>query len=117
MRLILSTDISKIIEPPAELVKISQSDRVNMAIKKFAILMISAIGAILIPVLHFFLVPLLFILSFVLAYKAYVTHYRLVFKETCNCIECQKPLKKEILIDESLRVKCSNCLVTYLVEA
>ena len=116
MRLILSTDTSKILYPHAELVRLSQSDRVNSALKKFIILMVSAIGAILIPVLHFFLVPLLFILSFVLAYKAYATHYRLVFKETCHCIECKKPLKNEIWLDESLRVKCHHCLVTYLLE-
>lgn len=116
MRLILSTDISKILQPEAELHTISQKDRVNLAIKKFVVLLASAIGAILIPVLHFFLVPLLLILSFVLAYKAYNTHYRLVFKKPCSCIECQTAMKTEIMLDESLRVKCSQCLVTYLVE-
>lgn len=117
MKLILSTDVSKVITPEAELQTLSQNDRIKLALKKFLILFLSALGAILIPVLHFFLVPLLLVLSFVLAYKAYATRQLLVFKKPCTCIECQTILNSEIKLDESLRVKCQNCLVTYLVRS
>lgn len=116
MRLTLSNDITKFLEPSAELLKLTSSERLKVSCKKFAFLLALAIGSIFIPVLHFFLVPMFLILSLVLGFKAYATQYRLHFLKETNCIECQKPLKAEVMLDESLRVKCHHCLVNYLVQ-
>lgn len=116
MRLTLSNDITKYLEPSIELLKLTPSERLNVSIKKFGFLLALAIGSVFIPVLHFFLVPLFLILSLVLGFKAYATQYRLRFANETNCIECQKPLKTEVMLDESLRLKCNHCLTNYLVQ-
>lgn len=116
MRITLSNDITKFLEPSAELFKLTSSERLKVSIKKFGFLLALAIGSVFIPVLHFFLVPLFLVLSVVLGFKAYATQYRLRFATEANCIECQKPLKTEVMLDESLRMKCNHCLVNYLVQ-
>lgn len=116
MRLTLSNDVTKFLEPSAQLLTLTPSERLKISLKKFGFMLALAIGAVFIPVLHFFLVPLFLILSFVLGFKAYATQYHLQFTKDTNCIECQKPLKIEVMLDESLRVKCNHCLVNYLVQ-
>lgn len=116
MRLTLSNDVTKFLEPSAQLLTLTPSERLKISFKKFAFMLALAIASVFIPVLHFFLVPLFLILSFVLGFKAYATQYRLQFTKDTNCIECQKPLKNEVMLDESLRVKCNHCLVNYLVQ-
>lgn len=116
MKLTLSTDTSKNLLPDAKLIKLTNSERTKLAAKKFFFMFLLALAAVFIPVLHFFLVPLFLILSVVFGIKTYGTMYRLCFNNETKCIECQKPFKSEIFLDESLRVKCPNCLVHYIAE-
>jgi len=116
MRLILASDQTKYLKPVAELIKLKTADRLKTSLQKFSLFFLLGIGSIFIPVVHFVSVPVFLALSLILGFKAYSTQYRLRFQGECHCIQCQHPLKNEILISEDLRLKCENCFVHYLIE-
>jgi len=115
MKLILSNDQTKFLQPPAKLTQLSKSDRLKESLRKFALFFVLAVASIFIPVLHFFLVPLFLLLSILFAVKAYSTLYRLKLRDACVCIHCQAPIRSEILLDENMRFKCDKCFVHYIV--
>ncbi|MGZ5278641.1 MAG: hypothetical protein ACXWC9_01785 [Pseudobdellovibrionaceae bacterium] len=115
MKLILSSDQTKFFQPSAHLIQLSFSERLKVSLKKFVLFFVLAVVSFLIPVLHFFLVPLFLLLSILFAVKAYSAVYRLKLQDACICIHCQAPIKSEILLGENLRFKCDKCFVHYIV--
>lgn len=116
MKLILSSDQEKWIEPEAELIKLRTDERFKIALQKFALFFALAIASIFIPVFHFVLVPAFLLISVVMGIKAYKIQYRLQIHKECLCVQCQAPLKTEFLLDEQRRLRCGNCFAHYLIE-
>jgi hypothetical protein len=116
MKIILSSDLEKCARPSATLSELGASDRLKLSSRKFALFFALAVVSIFIPVLHFILVPLFFLLSIVFGIKAYSTRYRLKLDGANGCLQCGQSLKNEFLMDESLRLKCERCFADYHVE-
>lgn len=116
MKLILSSDKDKFLDFSVDLIKLKKSERLKVCIKKFSLFFLLAAASVFIPVLHFFLVPVFLIISFYVGFKAYLTQYHLKLPSGCRCIECQKPLKADFLLDEDLRIKCESCFSHYLID-
>lgn len=116
MKLVLSSDQSKFLEPNAKLITLSSSDRMKISAQKFGLFFALAVASVFIPVLHFVLVPVFLILAVVLGIKSYSTLYRLHFEAPALCVQCQQPFKNELLLNESLRLKCDGCASHYLIE-
>lgn len=93
-----------------------EPERRQRALKRFGILFGLMIFSIFLPLVHFFLVPLLFFGSFAMG----VITYRTVDEWNCDfaCNECQAPLKQVILKRKyPLVVTCSSCGVNLLLRA
>ena len=116
MRLVLSNDINKNVLLTAELIKLTPSDRMKLSLKKCGMFLGLAVVTVFIPVLHFFLVPLFLILSIVVPIKTYGKEFRLVLKKPEACLDCSKPLKEEVALDEAMRVKCPHCSANYILQ-
>lgn len=116
MRLVLSNDINKFLLLSADLVRLTPPQRMQLALKKFGIFFGLGIISVFIPVLHFFLVPLFLLLSIVVSIKTYGKEFHLVLKKPEGCLECSKPLKEDVALDEAMRVKCPHCSANYLLQ-
>lgn len=116
MRLVLSNDITKNVQLTAELIRLNPSQRMQLSLKKLGICLGLGVVSVFIPVLHFFLVPLFLVLSIILPIKTYGKEFRLVLKKPEGCLECAKPLKEEVALDEALRVKCPHCSANYILQ-
>lgn len=88
---------------------IPYNERVKRGLKAFGINFGAAILSILVPVLHFFLVPLFLFLSFQQGRAKFKQMRRLDLNlETCPV--CQKPLEKVgYFDDDTLRTTCKGC--------
>lgn len=92
--------------------QLSISERLKKSLKIFLNLFGAAAVSVLIPVLHFFLVPMFLILSVILSYRKFkeIVSVDLV---GVNCPECNTNLKGYTVglrIDDSVvRLSCDQC--------
>jgi hypothetical protein len=94
------------------IIHIAPPTRIKRSLQMFGILILAATGSILIPVMHFFLVPSLFISAFVMSYLRYhQTSY--IDLTGFPCPKCQTALNlKKVYQTENIpfsRVVCTNC--------
>lgn len=90
--------------------EIPEQERMRGAIKIGSLFLSLAIFSVLLPVLHFFLVPGFLIFSGVAAYKKYNTKERIVSEEI-HCPHCSTPLDLSGIKPGALPVDvdCKNC--------
>jgi len=88
------------------------NERIKRSLKLFFILLAFAVFSILIPVLHFVLVPMFLILSLVLSLRKFKETKKIDFTGTV-CPKCKIDLKTGILSlkedDKTVRLNCDNC--------
>lgn len=86
--------------------------RLKKSLKTFFIFLGAALLSVLIPVLHFFLVPLLLILAFALSYRKFKEIISVDLHEI-NCPECKTYFKETTVAlkenDLIIRLNCEKC--------
>lgn len=101
------------------LVKFSFTDRVKRAVKTFTVLLAAAVFSILIPVLHFVLVPGFFISAFVMSILRFnqVSYIEL---NNFKCPKCSELLTEKKIFQskkEGLsKIYCLNCRTNMKME-
>lgn len=91
--------------------KFDKSVRLKRALQGFGLFFGLALVSVFIPVLHFFLVPVFLILSFVMGYRKYRQRFAIDLINF-NCPKCSNSIsEKKIFAAESsdLKVYCYNC--------
>ena len=116
MKIILSNNAEKFYELRQSLENLSAKQRLTNAFKRFLMFFGLALLAIFIPVLHFFLVPLMLLVSLYMFKKTYDIKYVVKFSDNQLCFECSQPLKSEYQISDDLVLKCNVCGARYLVK-
>jgi hypothetical protein len=90
----------------------SQRERVLRGLKTFFIFFLAAVVSVVIPVLHFVLVPTFLIAAFVMGYLKF-KDVGSIDLSNFTCPECQKNLNEKILAfkdkDFSGRLRCYDC--------
>ncbi len=88
---------------------LSLQQRIILGATRFATVVVCAALAILLPVIHFFLVPLLLLLAPWAGYSSYQKHFKITpfdFK----CPDCQDTLKVDKkYVNVPIEVSCQNC--------
>ena len=115
MMIVLSNDQDKFFESGAELESLSLHQRFMSSYKKFLLFFALALVSVLIPVFHFFLVPLFLFLSLYVAIKSYSTNMRLIITGAPACFVCQGNMAKTYLLNSDRRLSCEKCQAQYLV--
>lgn len=108
MKLVLSHNQEKSVQGKWNLQNVERSERLKNGLKKFLFFFVLGVFSILIPVLHFVLVPLFVVLSVVMGYQGYKMKHRIVTLD-CLCANCGKLLKESYLVSSELRFRCENC--------
>lgn len=89
-----------------------KSERVTRALKVGAIGTAATLGAILVPILHFVLVPLFFVLTGVFAVTTYLEDAEVLQAEIA-CPNCRKEVKWERESEEWPKtIRCPGCSYT-----
>lgn len=87
----------------------NQAQRTRVALKKLAMFWGIALVCVLLPVVHFVLVPLFFILGFFFAYKGYKSEGQVLSGET-TCPHCgTKVTVKKAELTWPLTEICQSC--------
>ena len=115
MKLVLSSDTSKLIQLPVTLQPLSQRERLRHAGKRFLIFLGLAVAALPLPVAHMILVPTFLFLAFFTSFKSFGVQYRVSLPENSLCPSCQKPLPQNHLLTDQLRLKCPECFAHLVV--
>jgi DNA-directed RNA polymerase subunit RPC12/RpoP len=93
----------------------NQRELVVQAIKKLGLFWGIGIVCILIPVMHFFLVPTFLILGVVLAARTLKFKHRMK-AATYDCPECKKKnIIKELWFKDDEHIRCEHCSVQLFV--
>lgn len=93
------------------LIEIALIGRMKRAAKAFVVLFMLAVFSILIPILHFILVPLFLILSFVVSYRRMYQRGYIELKRF-NCPRCKAAMGDEAMYinsEKSVRIYCYTC--------
>lgn len=92
-----------------EVLTSNKSERLNLATKKLALYWCIALFCILIPVLHFILVPVFTFVGLFLFLKTLKLQFKLS-KLQFTCPACQaQNLHKTLRLDDSLKFNCEQC--------
>lgn len=100
--------------PSVELVihSYTLNERFKRSLKMFLLLFFSSIACILIPVLHFVLVPLFLILSLVMPFRKFKESKSIDLK-SLNCPGCNASLNAGVVSlksdDSTVRLGCNSC--------
>src|ERR1043165_5965508 len=113
MRLILSNDQDRFYDLQASIHNLDFKQRFQSSAKQFFLFFGLAIVSVLIPVFHFFLVPLFLFLSLYIFIKAMKTKTRLDFSNPPACLNCQQPLSGSYYLTEEMRISCEKCSCQY----
>lgn len=119
MKLVVSSnaDLFSLIE--GQLYHFNSAERVKNAVKYFFILLGCAVLAVLIPVLHFILVPGLIIAAFVTAYLKWKTTTQISI-EKVNCPKCSTLIPSQNLLlknnETFSRSRCPQCQENLFLE-
>lgn len=89
-------------------------ERVRNSGKKFIFFFLLALVSVLVPVLHFVLVPVFLILAFVMGYQGFKMSDRIHTKD-CLCAHCNQQLKDSYLVGADLRFRCDSCGSQFIV--
>ncbi|MGE3975464.1 MAG: hypothetical protein AB7F59_13145 [Bdellovibrionales bacterium] len=116
MRIILTSDSSKFYLVESEITLLTKSQRLKNARKKFSVLLAAAVGSVLIPVLHFVLVPMFLILSIIVFVISYRVKYQFVLKDVHLCFICQTELPLTHMFREDFTIRCGQCLEFYTLK-
>jgi hypothetical protein len=99
----------RITEGVLEIHRFNPSERMMNAIKKLVLWWLIAIFSVLIPVMHFVLVPLFFFLGIFLSYRSYKSTGR-VLAGTLKCPHCQAEIQiKPNELHWPLSEICQSC--------
>lgn len=94
--------------------KVEGYERARNAFKKFLLFFVAALASVLVPVLHFVLVPVFMVLSLVMAYQEFRLSHRLVFQDGL-CAQCGNALKPHYLMGPDQRFRCDECGGQYFI--
>lgn len=87
----------------------SQPEKITQSLKKLGLFWAIAVACVLIPVFHFVLVPLFFILGLFFAHRSYKSEGQVLGGET-RCPHCQTEIKvKPAELQWPLSEICQNC--------
>ena len=93
-------------------------ERIKRSIKIFSLYLGAAVFSVLVPVLHFFLVPLFLLLSVFLSYLKFKEIISMDLR-SLTCPECKANLKSgEVGLkenDTSVRLSCDSCRKTLTI--
>lgn len=109
LELVATVDNEKESRGQLQLIYLSASARRWKAAKILGVLWVSALFAVLIPVLHFLLVPLLFICGPIAAYFSYRSKFKLG-PTSLSCPNCHCPISiLTTSLDWPIRQCCATC--------
>ncbi|MCO5113023.1 MAG: hypothetical protein M9899_02495 [Bdellovibrionaceae bacterium] len=111
------TDAKIFYDTHMQIQTLSPQQRFQLGAKFFAICFVAGIVFVLIPILHFVLVPLALIVGIVLFFRGLNTHdYRM--ETTLKCPQCQKPftLKAAPQAKWPLKENCPECRAEIVIE-
>lgn len=91
MKITLQTQVDKLTIAEGDVVEYSKSERTKRSLKTLGAFWGAAILSVLIPVLHFFLVPGLFLIGPVMAWVQYKKELKII-KLVGKCPECEKEI-------------------------
>ena len=108
--MIIQTNSGEISENSGEILPLAHADRAKRGLQAFAAFFGLALLSILIPVMHFFLVPLFLFLSVFMGISKYRQNH-FVDLTIVHCPKCGKNLneKKTYFKGELLKVYCYKC--------